>query len=139
MAKYRHRIFEMYEFRDEAIRALTSNLENPVTEVTTPESWDLTHLAVSRSAGVTHVQFKQPETLAEETVSGLREDFVQLKDRLERGSKVLLDFTGVVSFSPASIDALGLLHKHLRNKGSRIVLCSLSPAAHGCFFATRAS
>ena len=32
MAKYRHRIFEMYEFRDEAVRALTPKLARPVTE-----------------------------------------------------------------------------------------------------------
>ena len=39
MANYRHRIFEMYEFRNEAIRALTPKSAHPVTEATTLESW----------------------------------------------------------------------------------------------------
>ena len=39
MAKYRHRIFEMYEFRDEATRALTPKSARPATEATAPESW----------------------------------------------------------------------------------------------------
>ena len=116
MAKYRHRIFEMYEFHDEAIGALTAKIARPVTEASAPESWSFKHLAVSRSACVTHVKFKRSQTFGKETVSDLREDFAQLADKLVRDSKVLLDFAGVKSFWPASIDTLVLFNKKLRNK-----------------------
>jgi anti-anti-sigma regulatory factor len=124
----------MYEFCDEAIRALTPKSAHPVTAATPPESWVFKHLAASRAASVTHLKFKSAQTFGDVTASGLREDFAQLADRLPRDSKVVLDFTGVVSFDSASIDALIQLDKHLRNKGSRIALCSLSPAARECFF-----
>jgi hypothetical protein len=137
MAKYRHRIFEMYEFRDEAEGALTTKSENLAPSATAPESWTLRHLAVSPSAGVTHVTFKEATNFADETIDDLREDFVQLADRLVKDSKVLLDFTGVVFFSPASIRALTQFHEKLRTKGSRLVLCCLDAAARDCFFAAR--
>jgi hypothetical protein len=139
MAKYRHKIFEMYDFREEAIRALTPKSDQPVTEVATPETWTSEHLAVSHSARVTHVQFKKAQIFGEETVSDFREDFAQLADRLDRDSKVLLDFAGVVSFSPAAINTLDQFNQKLRSKGSRMVLCSLDPTARECFFADRSS
>ena len=134
MAKYRHRIFEMYEFRDEATRALTPKSARPVTEATDSESWTFKHSAVSHSARVAHVQFKMAQTFGKETVNDLRVDFSQLADRLVRDSKVLLDFAGVKSFYAASIDTLVLFNQKLRYKGSRIVLCCLEPAARESFF-----
>ncbi len=53
MAKYHHRIFEMYEFRDEALRALTPRTNRAVSDAAVSESWTFTHLAVSNSASVT--------------------------------------------------------------------------------------
>ncbi len=137
MAKYRHRIFEMYESLDETIQAMVPKSERAVAEVAIPELKDLKHLEVSHAASLTHVQFKDPEALGEEAVSGLRNDFAQLTERLERDSKVMVDFTGLESFSPAGIDALVLLHKQLKNRGSRIALCGLSPAVREAFFAVR--
>ena len=137
MAKYPHRVFEMYEFRDETIIALTPKIEKPATEATAPESWTFKHLAVSRSASVTHVTFKEAETVGEEAVSNFGGDFAQLADRLGRNSKVLLDFAGVKSFSSTSIDALVLFNQKLQTKGSRIALCCLDPAVRESFFATR--
>ena len=137
MAKYRHRIFEMYEFRDEAIDALTPKFARPVTEASVPESWTFKHLAVSRSACVTLVQFQPAQTFGEETVSDLREDFTQLADRLVRDSKVLLDFAGVVSFSDASIATLVLFKQTLQVKGSRMALCCLNLATRETFSAAR--
>ena len=81
---------------------------------------DLCAFAVSRSAGVTLVQFKEGRTFEEETVSELRDDFAQLADSLGRDSKVLLDFTGVESFSSDAIDALVLFNQKLQTKGSRL-------------------
>lgn len=137
MAKYRHRIFEMYDFRDEAAQALTSQIEKTETETDTAESLILRHLDVSQAAHVTHVKFKEATTFGHETISDLREDCAQLADRLDKDSKVLMDFTGVVSFSPASINALAQFNERLRTKGSRMVLCCLEPAARNCFFAGR--
>lgn len=134
MAKQPHRIFEIYESREEAIRALLPKAKKAVPEATAPESWGFRHLTVSRTAGVTHVQFKAMPDLDDETLSGLREDFAQLAEKLRQDSKVVLDFTGVVSFGAALIDALILFHKLLRIKGSRIGLCCLAPTVRESFF-----
>ena len=139
MAKYRHKTFEMYESRQEAIRALAPRSDQPVTEAAAPETWTSEHLAVSCSAPVTHVEFKRAQIVGEETVSDFREDFAQLADRLDRDSKVLLDFAGVVSFSPAAINSLTQFNERLRTKGSRMVLCSLDPTARDCFFPDRST
>ncbi len=138
MAKYRHRLFEMYEFRDEAIRALTPKTVSPATEPTGSESWTLTHLAVSRAAGVAHVQFQKGHPFEEETVKDLHADFTQLATLLARDSKVLLDFTGVKSFCAAAIEEIILFNQKLKTKGSRIVLCCLDPSARESFFAAPA-
>ena len=137
MAKYRHRIFEMYEFRDEADAALAAKSGNVAPSAAAPESRTLRHLVVSPSEGVTRVTFQEATSFADETIDDLREDFVQLADRLVKDSKVLLDFTGVVFFSPASIRALTQFNEKLRTKGSRMVLCCLDPATRDCFFTAR--
>ncbi len=135
MAKYRHRIFEMYDLRDEAVRALTPESAPSVTTATAPEKWAFTQLRVSRSAGVTHVEFKTAQSFAEEAVSDLREDFAQLADRLVRDSRVLVDFAGVESFSAAALDVLVQFKQKLQTKGSRVALCCLEPATREAMFA----
>ena len=135
MAKLPHRIFEIYESREEAIQVLTPKSERTATDATAPESWEFRHLAVSRSAGVTHVEFKEAQDFGDETVAELRDDFAQLADQLGRDNKVLLDFTGVVLFGSAFINAMALFNKKLRVKGSRIALCCLAPGVRESFFA----
>ncbi len=137
MAKYRHRIFEMYEFREEATLALMKTTAPDATESTAPESWSLEYLAASRTSSVTRVEFKGAETFDEKTLSVLREDFSQLSERLPRNSQVLLDFVGVKSFCAAFIDELVLFNQKLRIKGSRMVLCNLAPSARELFFSAR--
>lgn len=134
MAKIPHRIFEIYESRAEATRALTPKSEKTATESGAPESWVFEQLSVSRSAGVTYVQFTKAEDFGVETVAGLRADFAQLADALGIDNKVLVDFTGVVFFNAPFIDALAVFSDKLRTKGSRIALCSLAPAARQFFF-----
>ncbi len=136
MAKYRHRIFEMYEQRDEAIRALTPRTEKAVTETTAPATWIFTHLEVSRVAGLIHVRFKEPRTCDETMASGLDDDLARLSDLLGRDSKVLFDFSGVASFHATSIGSLAQFSRSLQTKGSRMVLCCLEPATREAFFAT---
>ena len=135
MAKLPHRIFEIYESREEAIQVLTPKSERTATDATAPESWEFRHLVVSRSAGVTLVQFNEAQDFGDETVAGLRDDFAQLADQLGRDNKILLDFTGVVVFGPAFISAIALFNKKLRVKGSRIALCCLAPGVRESFFA----
>ncbi len=78
MAKYRHRIFEMYECRDEAPRALTPKSARPVTEATAPESWTFKHLAVSHSPSWAYVQLKRAQTFGIESTTDLRLTFLQI-------------------------------------------------------------
>lgn len=134
MAKYRHRIFEMFEFRAEAIRALTPRAARPVTDAADPESWTFKCLAVSLLDNVTLVGFKAHD-LGEESETDLRADILQLVAQLVNDSKVLIDFAGVTSFSPGCIDTLALLDRQLRNKGSRMALCCVRETVRETFFA----
>jgi hypothetical protein len=137
MAKYPHRIFEIYEFRDEAIRALTPTSVTSATDTTVPETWTFRYLTVSRSASVIHVGFKGAKDFAEDTVNDLRLDFSQLADALVRDSKLLLNFADVNLFCTASIDELIPFKQKLRIKGSRMALCCLDTAVRKSFFPCR--
>ncbi|MCU0960878.1 MAG: STAS domain-containing protein [Pirellulaceae bacterium] len=134
MAKYRHRVFEMYELRDEAIQSLTPRLPRAATEATAPDSWIFAHLEVSRVAGVIQVRFKPPGLLDAAAAAGFREDMVRLAELLGRDSKVLFDFAGVASLSDACLSALTALNRSLQAKGSRMALCGLEPAIRESFF-----
>ncbi len=134
MAKIRHRIFQMYEHREEAISALSPKSAQPATETTDPESWKFKHFAVLRSANTAHVQFRDEESFKQETTQTLSEDLTQLADELAKDSRVLLDFSAVVSFNPAFIDALAQFNQKLKNKGSRSVICCLNPEVRQSFF-----
>jgi anti-anti-sigma regulatory factor len=135
MAKYRHRIFEMYELRDEAIRALTPRTETAATEATAPETWSFTHLDVSRIAGLLQIQFKAPRTFDDTTASAFRQDLARLTALMGRDSKVLVDFSGVVSFNATSIGALAQFNRNLQTKGSRMAICCVEPGTRESFFA----
>lgn len=126
----------MYDLCDEAVLALTPKSEQAATESTPPASAEFRHLAVSRSAGVTHVRFKGKREFSEEASDDLRSDFALLAERLDRDSKILLDFTGVSLFASGHAEAIALRNQRLRMKGSRIVLCCLAPAVRDSFFPT---
>lgn len=134
MAKYRHRVFEMYEYRAETIRALTPKSAQDATESPVHDSTTFEHVVVSYSAGVTHVQFKAGAS-GEETATNFRGDLARLAESLDRNSKVVLDLAGVDSLSDASIAALAQFQQQLKNKGSRMALCCLEPAVRESFFA----
>ena len=134
MAKYRHRIFEIYKFRDEAERALTSKSARLVMQNAASEPWTFDHLAVSQSAGVAIVTFDRERAFTETTTIDLRADFVQLADGLARDSRVLFDFVGVESFCAAAIDELIRFNQKLRSEGSLMALCCLAPTVHQSFF-----
>ena len=135
MAKYRHRIFEMYELRDEAIRALTPKSGKSATEVTAPESWTFAHLVVSRVAGVIQVQFKEPKTFDDTTANGLRDDLTHWPICWAGTARSCWISPAWLSFHASSISVLGQFKVNLQTKGSRIALCCLEPATRDSFFA----
>ena len=138
MAKHRHRIFEIYEDREEAIAALTPKSVQPDdAKANGLLSSHFSHLTVSNWAFVTHVTFNGTMEFPRECEADLRDDFSQLADLLEINSKVLLDFADVKSFSPACIPPLVEFEKKLRNRGSRTVLCSLAPETRASFYPPR--
>ncbi len=143
MAKYRHRLFEMYETPAEAALALTPNASRPTgmperdPRTEDSESWTFKHLVVSRANRLTHVRFPKAHSITDETVDDLREDFNQLADKLEKDSRVLLDFSGVTEIGPGSIDVLAQFRQKLRTRGSRMVLSGLAPAPRQSFFDSR--
>jgi hypothetical protein len=138
LAKYPHRIFEIYEERDEAIRALTpKSVEMDVTTLAARLQSNFSHLDVSRGAVVTHVQFKGASAFPDEAEGELQEDLQKLVDLLDIDSKVLLDFADVDSFGPACVNALVVFERKLRNRGSRTVLCSLAPDTRASFYGPR--
>lgn len=135
MAKYRHSIFEMYDFRDEAVASLSPNSNSPATEAHVTESWALNCLLVSRNAGVTEVTFQENTPSSGNKLADLQGDLEELSRGLPKNSKVLLDFGGVSSFDAASIKALVSFKQQLQIKGSRVVLCCLEPGPRNSFFA----
>ena len=99
------------------------------------EACTFNYLAISCLEIVTQIKFKNVSTFGDENASDLSKEFTLLADRLVKNSKVLLDFSGVTSFNSSSINELMLFNLKLRTKGSRVVLCCLSPEVHQSFFA----
>jgi anti-anti-sigma regulatory factor len=137
MAKYRHRLFEMFDFRDEAVDAITTKSARYEAEAADPTSWTFKLLTVTLNNKVTEVRFNETQLDNAERESDLREDLAELVERLGRDSKVLFDFTDVQTFSQPCIDAVASLNQKLQNRGSRIVLCCLEPTARESFFTAR--
>lgn len=137
MAKYNHRIFEMYDSRDEAVQALTPRTASSETATDDPAIWNLNVLDASQSASLTLVRFKKSLSGADNPTRDLQKDFAKLTDKLSPGSKLLLDFTDLDAISAASIETLASFNQHLRHRGSRIVLCCLAPEVRSSFFPKR--
>lgn len=137
MAKTHHRIFEMFDFAEEAKCALASKAALK-TNTDDPQKWPFRHLVASHLAGgIVHVKFKETELLGSDTVRELRNDFSELAGMLVNGSRVLLDFEGMLDIGTESIAELANFNRKLQAKGSRIVLCNLNPAVQASFFPNR--
>ncbi len=134
MAKYRHRIFEMYEQRDEALEALTPRTEKSATEITAPETWSFAHLEASRIADKIVLQFIGTQTFDDAVTGALRDDLTRLTGLLGRDSRLLRDFSGVSVFNAAAIRELAQFSRNLPSKGSRVVPCCLEPDVSAAFF-----
>ena len=134
MAKDRHRIFEIYESRDEAAWELMPKTHKAANDVVDSESWSFKHLVVSQIAGIIQVQFCEAALLAQELVAQIQDDLAHLAEKLNGNSRVLLDFTGVQMFGTAGINALIGFNKKLQIRGSRMVLCCLDTNVRASFF-----
>ena len=137
MAKYRHRFFEMYDFREEAVGDLMPRVIPDAPAEPLPARESFQQLVVSRAAGVTLVEFKSPETFGEVNVKEVGDELSQLADVTERHCKIVMDFSGIESLPAGFIDALMAFHGKLKIKGSRMAICDLQPAAREAFFAPR--
>ncbi len=136
LAKYRHKLFELYEFRDEALEALTSKSSQPAV-APAPSALDaaeLDQVSISNAADVTVVNFKEPPDFTERNLAKLRTDFQKIAERLGGDSRVLLDFTGATAVGPPAIELLTAFNQKLRIKGSRMALCCLAPDVQRAFF-----
>ncbi len=139
MAKYRHRTFEMFDFKEEAVAALTLRSSPPLSESEDPESWEFQRLSASQLGGVIHVRFQESNVEGDEMRRELRNDFVHLTELVPNDSRVLLDFEGVSEFDAGCIEALSLLELKLKSKGSRMALCQLGDDVQTAFFPNRVS
>jgi anti-anti-sigma regulatory factor len=124
----------MYEFRDEAIEALTPRSSRFEAPACNPDDWNFEQLEVTLTDNVTSVVFKEPQYTDSQTENALRNDFLSLAEKLGNNSKVLLDFTGIDAFSGTAIQAIVAFNAKLQNKGSRIALCCLEPTVRAAFF-----
>lgn len=129
----------MFENRDEAIQHLTPNSAHSVPDASVLDASTYKTLLVAQLGCILHLSFVGSITDQTGELEDLSREFDHLASNVERGSRILLDFAGVESFDPSAIDTLVLLNKRLRNKGSRIVLCSVSRNAKKSFFATAPS
>ena len=134
MAKRRHRVFEMYDFQDEALQALVPKEASSETDTALPKALNCKHLTVSRTTSVTHVEFKGTQDFGEETVNDISKDFALLLANSDLDSRILLNFANVKSICAACIEVFIHFSKSLRHKGSRVVLCCLDVEARKCFF-----
>ena len=137
MAKTPHRLFEIYAIRSEAIDVLRPKNATKLDDdfLASPT---LKELSVSiLDHVVVRVQFVGSEYTGPETPQALRVDFLQLSQALALNSRVLIDFDGVLAFSPSSINAIAEFNNRLRIKGSRVVLCSISSRVLESFFPLR--
>ena len=135
MAKTRHRTFEIFEFLQEASEALASKSARVNTYALDPDLWRFRQFDTAiQTSGVVHVTFKQHADSKPETPSDLGKDLADLADLLTNGSRVLLDFEGVLAFDADAIAKLTEFNGKLQNKGSRVVLCNLEPTVRASFF-----
>jgi len=135
IGKTPHRIFELYEIRDEAIEALTP--KNAVKfDHDHLDSSNYQQISITALDLILHVQFSS-KRYDEATLAELTGDFLELSKVLAMNSKILIDFENVEAFCPRSIDLLAEFNKKLRNKGSSVVLCCLDEEVMKSFFPNR--
>ena len=128
----------MFEFRDEAVSALTPKSTGSATESVDPALWTFQNFEASRRDGVTLITFKESkEGQNEESSRKISDELSLIARSLVNNSRVVMDFEGLPEFSADSIEALTQFNKTLQSKGSRLALCNLEPEVHTAFFPKR--
>jgi hypothetical protein len=135
MAKTRHRTFEIFDFVQEACDALASKSARANTYALDPDLWRFRQLdSAIKPSGVVHVTFKQDTDSESESMSDLGRDLTDLAELLTNGSRVLLDFEGLLAIDSDAIIKLSEFQDKLQSNGSRVVLCNLESAVRASFF-----
>ncbi|MGB7343882.1 MAG: STAS domain-containing protein [Pirellulaceae bacterium] len=137
MAKYRHRTFEMYDFRDEAVDALTPKKPRENVDPVDPGLWKFEHFAASRTDSVTLLLFKESLGHTVDASVKMSDELSLIARSLSNDSRVLIDFEGLTEFSSDSIEALAQFKGTLQSKGSQVALCNLEPDVRAAFFPNR--
>lgn len=137
MAKYRHRTFEMFDLRAEAVSALTPKSKQIRAESADPGLWTFQHFSTSRLDGVTLVTFKATTTDSEERTSRLGDELTLIARSLVNDSRVVMDFAGREELSMESMEELAKFQTMLQSKGSHLALCNIEPTVHAAFFPNR--
>jgi anti-anti-sigma regulatory factor len=134
MAKYRHKIFEMFDDRAEALAELTPKSKQHRSGQNSSSPWNPKCLNISLDQETTIIEFEKNTCLDAENLAALQDDLKNLEQRLPRNSIALIDFSGVVSINAESIQALVSFKQDLKTKGSRMAICSLAPEPRKSFF-----
>ncbi len=134
MARIHHRVFEIYDQRDEAGLSLISKTGQQAHNAIDPGALQLQQLNASRESIVICLDFKQAPEGSRESIAEFKADLDHVADKLTPGSKVLVDFSKVETLPGACVDALAQFRSRIRPDGSRVVLCGLQPAVREVFF-----
>lgn len=137
MARHRHRVFEIYDDFIEAVQALAPR-GNQVDDLSTElAALTLNHISASYEKGLAHVAFPKTKNLEFEQLAELRADLSSLTELLPRDCRIVVDFQGIESLDVRVIEVFVLWCKHLKNRGSRMVICQLAPSVYEAFFSMR--
>ncbi len=94
------------------------------------------HLTVSRSNGVTVVDFAERKILEELSISEIGEELVKLVDA-QPGISLLISFKNVEHLSSAALGMLITLNKKVQELNGRLKLSDISPQIFEVFKITR--
>lgn len=94
------------------------------------------HLKVSKSDGVTVVEFADRKILDELSISEIRDELTKLASEPET-SKLLLSFQNVEHLSSAALGVLITLNKQVAERKGRLKLSDITPQIYEVFKITR--
>ncbi len=127
----------MYEFRDEAVTALTPRQVRQKVDSADPSLWTFANFTTSRADAVTLVTFKQAMDTNHESTVKIADELSLIARSLSIDSRVVIDFAGVQEFAPESIEALAQFQGVLQSRGSQVALCNLESDVRASFFPKR--
>ena len=94
------------------------------------------HLKVANDGQVTVVELTPKKILGEMSIMQIGQQLYALAAG-SASPRMALDFTNVAHMSSSALGVLITLHKRVREKGGRMVLCNIQPAIYEIFAITR--